>query len=101
MDWQTPEDSYPTEFITDAQLRALMGRPPVTGAWRSGDPVGRRQFAQIGDFTTENNETIPNAQIAYETFGEPNADRSNIVLVFHALTAVSYTHLTLPTNREV
>lgn len=90
MDWQTPEDSYPTEFITDAQLRALIGRPPVTGAWRSGDPVGHRQFVSIGDFETAAGKTIPGATIAYETFGEMNEERDNVILVFHALTGDSH-----------
>lgn len=90
MDWQTPEDSFPSEFITDAQLRALLGKPPVTGAWRSGDPVGNRRFVQIGEFTTEAGEVLPSATIAYEQFGELNEDRSNAILVFHALTGDSH-----------
>ena len=90
MDWQTPEDSYPTSFITDAQLRAVLGRPPVTGAWRHDDPPGNRRFVPIGDFHTESGETIPGATIAYEQFGELNEDRSNAVLVFHALTGDSH-----------
>ena len=53
MDWQTPEDSFPTDFITDAQLRAIIGRPPISGAWRDGDPVGDRKFVQIGTVETE------------------------------------------------
>ena len=34
-----------------------------------------------------------------ETYGELNKDKDNAILVCHA--SVSYTHLTLPTNREV
>ncbi len=90
MDWQTPEDSFPTDFITDAQLRAIIGRPPISGAWRDGDPVGGRRFARIGTVTTEGGQTIPHARIAYESFGELNSDRSNAILVFHALTGDSH-----------
>ena len=90
MDWQTPEDSFPTDFITDAQLRALMGRPPISGGWRDGDPVGERQFTAIGDLTTEFGGEIPNVRIAYETFGELNERRDNAILVFHALTGDSH-----------
>ncbi|MHA3684373.1 homoserine O-acetyltransferase MetX [Leucobacter sp. HY1908] len=90
MDWQTPEDSFPTDFITDAQLRALMGRPPISGGWRDGDPVGQRQFAAIGSLTTEAGEELPNVRIAYETFGELNDARDNAILVFHALTGDSH-----------
>lgn len=90
MDWQTPEDSFPTDFITDAQLRALMGRPPISGGWRDGDPVGERRFAAIGEVRTEAGGEIPNVRIAYETFGELNDRRDNAILVFHALTGDSH-----------
>ncbi len=90
MDWQTPEDSFPTDFITDAQLRALIGRPPISGAWRDGDPVGSRKFLPIGDFVTEPGEVLPGARIAYETFGELAPARDNAILVFHALTGDSH-----------
>ena len=90
MDWQTPEDSFPTDFITDAQLRALMGRPPISGGWRDGDPVGDRSFVSIGSLTTEAGEEIPGARIAYESFGELNDRRDNAILVFHALTGDSH-----------
>src|SRR5690554_2685518 len=81
MDWQTPEDSFPTEFITDAQLRALLGRPPISGGWRDGDPVGSRRFTSIGAFTTEVGAEIPHVRIAYEAFGELHVLRVYAVLV--------------------
>lgn len=90
MDWQTPEDSFPTDFITDAQLRALMGRPPISGGWRDGDPVGGREFLPIGSLTTEAGEELPHVRLAYETFGELNEARDNAILVFHALTGDSH-----------
>ncbi|WP_025134142.1 homoserine O-acetyltransferase [Leucobacter sp. PH1c] len=90
MDWQTPEDSFPTDFITDAQLRALMGRPPISGAWRDGDPVGDRRFVSIGALRTESGAELPSVRIAYESFGELNAARDNAILVFHALTGDSH-----------
>lgn len=90
MDWQTPEDSFPTDFITDAQLRALYGRPPISGGWRDGDPVGDRLFMPIGTFTTEIGDEIPSVRFSYEQFGELNAQRDNAILVFHALTGDSH-----------
>ncbi|CAG7600033.1 homoserine O-acetyltransferase [Leucobacter soli] len=90
MDWQTPEDSAPTDFITDAQLRAIIGRPPISGGWRDGDPVGERRFASIGRFTTEAGAEIPHVRFAYEAFGELNERRDNAILVFHALTGDSH-----------
>lgn len=90
MDWQTPEDSSPTDFITDAQIRSLLGKPPVSGAWQDGDPVGNRQFVGIGEVTTEAGETIPNVRIAYETFGTLNEAGDNAILIAHALTGDSH-----------
>ena len=37
-------------------------------------------------FLTENGDELINYRIAYRVFGQPNAKRSNIVVVFHALT---------------
>jgi homoserine O-acetyltransferase len=90
MDWQTPEDSSPTDFITDAQIRSLIGKPPVSGAWRDGDPVGDRKFLNIGDVVTEHGDRIPNVRIAYETFGTLNESGDNAVLIIHALTGDSH-----------
>ena len=39
MDWQTPEDTVPSTFITEAYARAILGKPPATGAWREGDTL--------------------------------------------------------------
>ncbi|MGO1538301.1 MAG: homoserine O-acetyltransferase MetX [Leucobacter sp.] len=90
MDWQTPEDSFPTEFITDAQLRALIGRPPISGGWRDGDPIGSRLFTSIGAFTTEFGAELPHVRMSYEMFGDLNERRDNAILVFHALTGDSH-----------
>ncbi|KAB1643558.1 homoserine O-acetyltransferase MetX [Gulosibacter chungangensis] len=64
-------------------------RPPATGAWLEGDDPGRRQFLSVGDFEFEHGGTIP-LRIAYETWGELNSDRSNAVLILHALTGDSH-----------
>lgn len=90
MDWQAPSDSLPSAFITEALSQSLRGAPPVTGAWRDGDPLGNRRFFQAGPFDTEMGGHLPHVRIAYEVFGELNADRSNAILVFHALTGDSH-----------
>lgn len=90
MDWQTPEDTVPSAFITDANVRALIGKPPATGGWREGDPVGARRFAQLGPLELERGGSLPSLRIAYETQGRLNEDRSNAVLVVHALTGDSH-----------
>lgn len=40
-------------------------------------------------FVLENGSELPELKIAYHTFGQPNHDHSNVVWVFHALTANS------------
>jgi homoserine O-acetyltransferase len=90
MDWQTPEDTVPTAFITDADTRSMIGKPPATGAWREGDPAGGRRFVNIGTLDLERGGRLPSVRIAYETWGTLNADRSNAILVLHALTGDSH-----------
>ncbi|MDJ1369907.1 homoserine O-acetyltransferase MetX [Gulosibacter molinativorax] len=64
-------------------------RPPATGAWLEGDNPGQRKFVSVGDFEFEHGGSVP-VRIAYETWGELNADASNAVLVLHALTGDSH-----------
>jgi homoserine O-acetyltransferase len=89
MDWQTNEDTVPSGFVTDAQIRSVLGKPPASGAWRVGDPAGRRSFAAIGDVVFETGATVPNVQIAYQSYGTLSPARDNAVLVLHALTGDS------------
>jgi homoserine O-acetyltransferase len=90
MDWQTSEDTVPSARVTEADARLLRGRPPATGAWRDGDPVGDRRFAAFRDFRTEGGGHLPTFRLAYESWGELNAARDNAVLVLHALTGDSH-----------
>ncbi|MCT9818698.1 homoserine O-acetyltransferase [Microbacterium sp. W1N] len=90
MDWQTSEDTVPSAPITEADARLLRARPPATGAWRDGDPVGGRRFAALGSFRTEGGRELPGIRLAYETWGELDADGGNAVLVLHALTGDSH-----------
>ena len=81
---------------TLASRPAESGRPPIraSSAWRDGDPVGRRQFADLGPFALESGGRLPAVRLAYETWGTLNEDGSNAVLVLHALTGDS--HVTGP-----
>src|SRR5215218_5747741 len=90
MDWQTPEDAVPSAFVTEANTRALLGKPPASGAWREGDPPGDRLFASLGPLDLERGGHLPAVRIAYETWGTLNEQRSNAVLVLHALTGDSH-----------
>jgi homoserine O-acetyltransferase len=90
MEFQTPEDTVPSELITEELTRQLVGKPKATGAWRDGDPSGDRQFAHFGELKLESGKELPSVRIAYESWGTLNKDSSNAVLVLHALTGDSH-----------
>jgi homoserine O-acetyltransferase len=91
MDFQISEDSAPSEFISEEQRRQLVGRPPATGAWLAGDPVGDRKFSEPFSITLESGKQLPTVRLAYECWGELNSAKDNAVLVLHALTGDSHT----------
>ncbi len=62
----------------------------ATGAWRDGDPPGRRRFVDVGAVPLERGGQIPDVTLAYETWGELNAAGDNAILVLHALTGDSH-----------
>lgn len=61
--------------------------PPVTGAWREGDPVGSRHFVDVGPIELESGDKLDAVRVAYESWGDPSAPP---VLVLHALTGDSH-----------
>ncbi|MEU4148780.1 homoserine O-acetyltransferase [Streptomyces sp. NPDC026659] len=63
----------------------------ATGAWREGDPAGRRQwYAARAPLPLEAGGELPGVRLAFETWGRLAPDRSNAVLVLHALTGDSH-----------
>jgi homoserine O-acetyltransferase len=64
--------------------------PPVSGAWREGDPVGRRRFTDLGTLRLETGARLPGVRVAYETWGRLSPRGDNAVLVLHALTGDSH-----------
>jgi homoserine O-acetyltransferase len=52
--------------------------------------VGNRRFAPIGDLTLEDGSVLPDAVLAFETWGTLNAARDNAVYIAHALTGDSH-----------
>lgn len=72
------------------QVPAASGLIRASGAWREGDHPGDRRFADLGQFDLELGGHLPAVRVAYETWGELNADASNAVLVLHALTGDSH-----------
>ena len=74
---------------------ATPGPPPATGAWRPGDPAGRRQFVTLfaepeRPLRLEFGGTLSPVVVAYETWGELDRAKTNAVLVAHALTGDSH-----------
>jgi homoserine O-acetyltransferase len=77
----------------DEMTAATAGPPPPTGAWRPGDPPGRRQFVTLftdAPLQPELGGTLSPVVVAYETWGELDRARANAVLVAHALTGDSH-----------
>ncbi|GGS56683.1 homoserine O-acetyltransferase MetX [Actinokineospora fastidiosa] len=65
--------------------------PPASGAWREGDPPGRRRwFTADRPLALESGGVLPGYRVAYETWGTLAPDRANAVLVLHALTGDSH-----------
>ncbi|WP_427925199.1 homoserine O-acetyltransferase MetX [Streptomyces sp. cg40] len=65
--------------------------PPASGAWREGDPPGRRQWhTREKPLALEAGGELPGVRLAFETWGHLAPDRSNAVLVLHALTGDSH-----------
>ncbi|MFF0145288.1 homoserine O-acetyltransferase [Amycolatopsis sulphurea] len=64
---------------------------PATGAWRAGDPPGRRKWFTVpGALALEAGGVLPGYTLAYETWGTLAPDASNAVLIEHALTGDSH-----------
>jgi homoserine acetyltransferase len=58
----------------------------VTGAWLEGDDPRERKFLTFEALTLENGQVLSPVTIAYQSWGKLNEDRSNAILVNHALT---------------
>lgn len=53
-------------------------------------PDTQSSLFPLGDLTLRGGGRIPAAQLAYATWGELNEDRSNAILVFHALSGTQH-----------
>jgi homoserine O-acetyltransferase/O-succinyltransferase len=76
------------------RLVSTSGTRAATGAWLAGDPVGARRFVSVGPMRLELGGSLPDVEVAYETWGTLAPDGSNAVLIAHALTGDS--HVTGP-----
>ena len=69
--------------------------PRTPGYWIEGDDPGDRKFVTLqgesgNGFTLESGSRLDSVTVAYETWGTLNEERSNAVLVLHALTGDSH-----------
>jgi len=72
-----------------------MNQGPYPGVWLPGDDPGRRRFAVVshggdGGFSLEGGGELAKVDVAYEVWGALNGDRSNAILVLHALSGDSH-----------
>ena len=66
---------------------------PATGAWSAGQPSGTRKFLNFPadrPIALDSGKTLQDVTIAYETWGELNAEKSNAILLCHAWTGDSH-----------
>ncbi len=70
----------------------MAGQPlPASGAWRTGDPVGHRQFLDFSrPFALDGGVTLDEVTVAYETWGNLDDSHSNAILLCHAWTGDSH-----------
>jgi homoserine O-acetyltransferase len=89
--WATPIRLVDAEATTSdhgaAREEAKAVRPPVLGilalllfSVAASGQDGQQQFASLGDLKLESGEVIRDCTIGYRTFGQLNADKSNVVL---------------------
>ncbi len=73
---------------SDGVERLVIPPLPASGAWRPGDPVGRRQFFSLPNdrpFALEGGGFLDEVVVAYETWGSLDDDAANAILICHAL----------------
>ena len=49
-------------------------------------------YTYDGDFVLENGQVLPQAQLRYQTYGELNESKDNVIVVCHALTGNASLH---------
>jgi len=58
----------------------------VTGAWLESHAPGERNFLKLETLPLESGARLSEPTIAYQSWGRLNADKSNAILINHALT---------------
>ncbi|WP_347350405.1 homoserine O-acetyltransferase [Intrasporangium sp.] len=85
-----PVGTRPVPTPPTARVGRVRAGRPDDGTWRAGDPVGEREFLDIGTIRLERAGVLPQVRVAYETWGTLAPGADNVVLVEHALTGDSH-----------
>ena len=75
---------------------------PATGAWNAGQPFGTRKFLNFPadrPIALDSGKTLQDVTIAYETWGELNAEKSNAILLCHLADVAKQDPLNLDSRR--
>ena len=70
----------------DDGTRCLRQSVPIFPPLPSTMPTVCQFFEHRAPFTLRSGEVLPEFTLAYETYGRLNVDKSNVVLLFHALS---------------
>jgi homoserine O-acetyltransferase len=57
-----------------------------------GEMTADGETFKVDDFVLENGEVLPSAQLRYQTYGELNDAKDNVIVVCHALTGNASLH---------
>lgn len=69
-------------------MAALAGGP--LAAQTGQDLIVEKKTFALPSYTTEGGATIKNLRVGWESYGTPNADRSNVILVTHFFSGTSH-----------
>ena len=75
---------------------AVVSAAPDTATDEMKDEYGEMtadgETFRVDEFVLENGSKLPNAQLRYQTYGELNATKDNVIVVCHALTGNASLH---------
>jgi len=79
----------------DSLPRRMVSPTLFPGTWQPGDDPGQRQFVELKGsntqgFALEGGGSLPSVTVAFETWGRLDQQRTNAILVLHALSGDSH-----------
>ena len=98
-DSSNPPMSFPCLDALETKSASLQGRSTSTGPEPTYSSGRHLIFHSNDPLLLDWGGLLPEFDIAYETWGHPNADRSNVILLHTGLSASSHAHST-PANLD-